>query len=86
MSTLNVAQLKVLSSSIYHYFRSLDTPPATEMFIPIAAIKPDNRDKGVFYASIRYVVDYCGKKENSVRIKFKVDDSGRFLNSSWYYV
>ena len=84
--TLTASQLKVLSASIFHYFRAMDNPPAQEMFIPIAAIRPDKKEKNTFFATIRYVIEYCGRKENSVRIKFNVDDTGRFLNNTWQYV
>ena len=83
---LSIPQLKIISASLFHFFRAMDNPPANDMFIPVAAIKPDKSEKNTFYATIRYVIEYCGRKENSVRIKFKVDDSGRFLNNTWSYV
>jgi hypothetical protein len=80
------AVLQVLSASIFHHFRGKDNPPADEIFVPLAAIKEDKKDKNTLYATVRFIVNYCGRKEHSVRIKFQVDDRGRFLANTWSYV
>ncbi|WP_395000735.1 hypothetical protein, partial [Acinetobacter sp.] len=80
MASLSTPQVKVLCMSLFHFFRGLDTPPAKEIFIPAGAIKPVRGEDNSFFATLRYLVEYCGPKEHSVRIKFKVDPQGRFLN------
>ncbi len=81
---LSRPQLKVLASTMFHYFRGLDRPPADEIFIPIEAIHKE--DQNTYHATVRFIVDYCGRKVHSVRIKFDVDNTGRFLPSTWQYV
>jgi hypothetical protein len=83
---LSIPQTKVLCMSLFHFFRGLDNPPAKEIFIPAGAIKPIRGEENTFIAKLRYLVEYCGEKEHEVRIKFKTDQQGRFLNNSWSYV
>ena len=83
---LTIPALKVLAANLFQYFRGLDRPAADEIFIPLATIKPDKSSDNTLYATLRYVVEYCGRKEHKVRIKFNVDAAGRFITNSWSYV
>lgn len=83
---LSTAQLKQISASLFQFFRSKDRPPANEMKIPISSIRAERGSVNTFFATIIYIVEYCGKKEHTVRIKFKVDTTGKFLNETWSYV
>ena len=80
------AQLKVLASSLFYYFRNLDRPPADEIYVPVDAIKPDRDEQNCYYATVRFVVNYCGRKVHSTRIKLHIDNNGRFIPSNWSYV
>lgn len=82
--TLNIPQIKSLAVSIYQFFRNRDNPPADRMLV--AQIKADKKERNAFFATIHYAVEYCGKKEHSVRVRFLVDDQGRFRNDTWSYV
>lgn len=85
---LNKAQLKNLSSAIYYYFKQQDNPPADEYVVPVDAIKPDREEQDVYYATVRFVIEWCKgqRKTHTIRIRFKVDDVGRFLTKTWEYV
>jgi hypothetical protein len=83
---LSIAQLKVLSAAIYHYFYKQDNPPADKIDVPVDAMRADRDEQDVYYATIRFIIDYCGRKTHSIRIKFNIDDKGRFLTDTWEYV
>lgn len=82
---LSRPQLKVLSAAIYHHFKGLDNPAADEIYVPLEAIKADD-EPNTYQATVRFVIDYCGRKVHSVRILFSVDPVGRFLANTWKYV
>ena len=86
VANLALDQLKKLSTSLYHFFRSMDNPPADEMLVPISQIRPHHKESNTYFANITYVVNYCGKKENTVRVKFKVDDNANLVKQGWHYV
>jgi hypothetical protein len=82
---LTVPELKLLSANIYHHFRKIDAPhEADDIFVPIDSIKY-NKDENRMYASVRFAVDWCGRKQHSIRIKFSLDDKKRFMPESWSY-
>lgn len=82
---LETAYLKLLASDIYKYFHHLDSPPADEIHVPIDLMQEDKKTKGNYYATVRYVVNCAGRKVNSVRINFAIDEKGRFLTNTWKY-
>lgn len=86
MAGLNLAQLRLLSSNLYHYFKDLDTPPADEIVVPVNYIKKDHDEPNTYYSTIRFIVEYCGRKVHNIKIKFNIDEKGRFLNNTWSYV
>lgn len=81
---LSTSGLKFLANDIFQHFKSLDNPPADEIFVPIEQIHPSKDN--TYTAVVRFVVDYAGRKVNSVRIKFAVDTRGCFIKNSWNYV
>ncbi len=83
---LSRPQLKTLASSIYYYFQGRDKPAAELTVVPIDAIKQSSEGANIYHATVRYIVNYCGRKTHSVRIKFQVDDNGRFVTKGWTYV
>lgn len=84
-TTLPTATLKVIATSIYHHFRVLDNPPADKIEVPIGAMKEDRKEKGTVYATVRFIKEWCGRREHSIRIKFNIDEKGRFLSNTWSY-
>lgn len=84
--TLNLAQLRALATNIYLYFHKLDDPAADEIFVPVEHMKIDDEDITSYHATVRFVVNYCGRKVHNIRIKFKVDDKGRFLKNTFEYL
>lgn len=83
---LSTPLLKLLASEIYQYFHKLDKPPADEIYVPIDIIRRDEEKANTYFATVRFIVDYAGRKVHNVRIKFNVDEKGRFMNNSWNYV
>ena len=79
-----VAMLRLLASDIYQYFLHQDHPPADEIYVPIDIIKKVN--ESTYDATIRFIVDYCGRKVHNVRIRFNIDNKFRFVNNSWRYL
>jgi hypothetical protein len=79
-------QLKALSSSLFSYFRSQDDPPADEIYVPVENIRQDEGGEDVYHATIRFIVNYCGRKVHNVRIKFKIDSVGRFIPKTFQYI
>ena len=83
---LTTAQLQLLASNLYQYYRQLDNPPADEISIPIEAIKQDQTDQTTYYAIIKFAITWCKeKKTNTIRIRFKIDDKGRFIRDTIKY-
>lgn len=80
----DTAFLKLLANDVCQYFISLDRPPADKVYVPVESLKPlkDNNYIGV----VRFIMDYCGRKVHTVRIKFTADEKGRFIPASWKYV
>lgn len=83
---LTTPLLKLLASEIYHYFHKQDKPPADEIYVPIDIIRPDTEKANTYFATVRFIVDYAGRKVHNIRIKFNVDEKGRFITNSWIYV
>lgn len=57
---------------------------ADDIYVPIDSIKFDKRDNLV-YATVRFVVEYCGRKQHSIRIKFPLTDKKKFNPEDWSY-
>ncbi len=83
---MNTVHLKLLAAEIYHYFHKLDNPPADEIFVPVDIIREDKDEPNGFHATVRFVTNYAGRKVHSIRVKFKVDEKGRFLTQTWKYI
>jgi hypothetical protein len=85
MVQLTTPKLRLLSAAIAGHFHKLDTPPADELYVPIELIYADSEQANTFYATVRYIVIWGKRKVHSVRIKFQIDPSGRFLENTWSY-
>jgi hypothetical protein len=83
---LNTTYLKLVANDIYQHFHSLDNPPADEIHVPVELMEPSRKEPDTYTAIIKFVVDYCGKRTHTVRIKFAIDPKGRFIRNSWNYV
>jgi len=82
---LTTPQFKTLATAIYRFFHSQDTPPADEIYVPLDNIKQgDNEDSCI--ATVRFVTNYCSRRVHSVRIKFNIDQKGRFIPKSYRYI
>lgn len=79
-----LATYKLLASDIYQFFHQSDHPPADEIYVPVDIMRKVNEN--TFDATIRFIVDYCGRKVHNIRIRFNVDSKLRFLNNSWRYL
>lgn len=78
------AMYKLLASDIYQYFHRQDNPPADEIYVPIEIMKKVN--DVTYEATVRFIVDCCGRKVHSVRIRFNVDPKFRFIPNTWRYL
>jgi hypothetical protein len=83
---LTKPQLQTIATSIFRYFHAEDEPPADEIFVPTDAIRPDEDVAGVLTATVRFVTHYCVRKVHSIKIKFKLDQFGRFDSSTYEYI
>ncbi len=83
---LKSQHLKLLASDIFYYFHKQDNPPADEIFVPIEIIRKDDVQENCYHATVRFIVECCGRKVHSVRIKFFIDDKGKFVTTNWNYV
>lgn len=77
---------RFLSHDLHTHFHRLDHPPADELHVPVDLIREDAKEKDTYVATLRYIVNYGGRKVHSVRIKFNTDAKGKFIPSSWHYV
>ena len=81
-----LAHRKLLASEIFHYFNRQDNPPADEIYVPVEIIREDTESENCYHATVRFIVDYGGRKVHNIRIKFNVDSKGRFIANSWKYL
>lgn len=84
--TLSLPQLKLLSADIFQFFNGVDEPPADEIYVPVDLIHAVKNSPNTFTATVRFIVNYAGRKVHSIRIKFNIDARGQFLVDSWKYI
>ena len=82
---LTKPQLQTIATSIFRFFHAADEPPADEIFVPTDAIRVDEDDPTVLNATVRFVTHYCVRKVHSIKIKFRLDNFGRFDSNSFTY-
>ena len=82
---LNNIELTLLANDIHQYFNRLDHPPADEIKVPLNQIESSWKDDS-YVALVRFIVNFCGIKTHTVRIKLNVDNKGRFITSNWHYI
>lgn len=80
----HIAFCKLLASDIYKYFNQQDHPPADEIFVPVDIMRKVNNV--TYDATVRFIVDYGGRKVHNIRIRLTVDEKGRFITNNWHYL
>lgn len=83
---LTPAQYKLLSASIYTYFNRQDDPPADEIYVPVDLIRQEEDEEDYYTAVVRFVTNYCGRKVHSIKIRFQIDERGRFQQKTFKYL
>lgn len=84
LDSRTLALYKLLANDIYQYFVSQDDPPADEIYVPVEIFKKVNDT--TYDATVRFIVDCCGRKVHNVRIRFNIDNKFRFISSTWRYL
>lgn len=85
---LSLPERTVLATHLHNYFKHKDSPPADQVIVPADYIRPVKEDDSTYTAIVKFIVYWCNdnKKTNTIKVRFKVDQTGRFLANSWAYV
>lgn len=81
---LSLSQLKLLSKNLAAHLKSMDSPPADEVYVNIDQIEP-LKEPNRFSAEAKFVVNYAGIKNSYHKVLFTVDALGRVIPSTVRY-